>query len=296
LQKINRFFIGLLSKRQYDSKILRNLSGCALSMIKHSLTLTATEHGYWFIVSQGRIFLYDDESVPCCALNALPFPVKESQISWIGTYNQQDCYLVVFDDRVTDTQQWHTPRSLLPYGEALFQLAARATQVALFFQTHRFCGQCGSKMHLVNWELAALCPKCGHRCYPRIAPCVLVAVLKGDEILLARSSRHKVGFFSILAGFVESAETLEQAAIREVKEEVGVDINGLRYIASQPWPFPHSLMTGFIADYVAGEIVCQPHEIAEAYWCKLDDLPETPSLHTLSGQLIALAKTLQNSK
>ncbi|GHG75201.1 NADH pyrophosphatase [Alishewanella longhuensis] len=265
-------------------------------MIKHSLALPATEHGYWFIVSQGRIFLQENESVPCCALKALPFDFTEAQICWLGEHKQQNCYLLVFDDRIIDEQHWHSARTLLSQGEELFQLAARATQVALYLQTHRFCGQCGSTMRLVNWELATLCPKCGHRCYPRIAPCVLVAIVKDDEILLARSSRHKAGFFSILAGFVESAETLEQAAIREVKEEVGIDITNLRYIGSQPWPFPHSLMTGFIADYVGGDIVCQPQEIAEAYWCKLTDLPETPSIHTLSGQLIALVQQLKLQK
>src|SRR5690606_19619117 len=105
-------------------------------------------------------------------------------------------------------------RELLAVGERIFELAARAVQVALFLQTHRFCGQCGSAMNLVNWELAMLCNKCGHRCYPRIAPCVLVGIVHHDKILLARSSRHRPGFYSILAGFVESAETLEQAAVR----------------------------------------------------------------------------------
>ena len=84
------------------------------------------------------------------------------------------------------------------------------------------------------------------------------------QILLARSSRHKPGFFSILAGFVESGETLEQAAVREVAEEVGISIGNLRYAGSQPWPFPHSLMMGFYASYIGGDIVCQEDEIAEA--------------------------------
>lgn len=259
-------------------------------MIKHSLKLPATEQGYWFIVSQGRIYLQSDDSVPFGAFSMLPFATQNAQCCWLGEYQQHNCYLIVYDDRIDNEQHWHTARALLAKGEALFQLAARATQVALFLQTHRFCGQCGSAMHLVSWELATLCHKCGHRCYPRIAPCVLVAVLREDEILLARSNRHKKGFFSILAGFVESAETLEQAAIREVKEEVGIEITGLRYIGSQPWPFPHSLMTGFIAEYAGGNIVCQPQEIEEAYWCKLTNLPETPGIDTLSGKLIALAQ------
>jgi NAD+ diphosphatase len=115
-------------------------------------------------------------------------------------------------------------------------------------------------------------------------------VVKDQKILLARSKRHKPGFFSILAGFVESGETLEQAAAREVAEEVGVQISNLRYVGSQPWPFPHSLMAGFMADYVSGEITCQPNEIEEAYWFDLTTLPEIPPVQTLSGQMIMRAQ------
>lgn len=265
-------------------------------MIEHSVKVSSGQLAYWFIVSQGRLFLTTDGTVPFAELAALPLQLADAMICKLGEYQMQPCYLVVYDDRPPNEADWHSARALLEQGEALFQLAARATQVALFLQTHRFCGQCGSAMRLVNWELATLCHKCGHRCYPRIAPCVLVAVVKADKILLARSTRHKAGFFSVLAGFVESAETLEQAAVREVKEEVGVDITNLHYVGSQPWPFPHSLMTGFLADYAGGEIQCQPEEIAEAYWCPLDQLPETPGLQTLSGQLIALAQAKRLAK
>jgi NAD+ diphosphatase len=124
---------------------------------------------------------------------------------------------------------------------------------------------------------------------------VLVAIRREHQILLARSKRHKAGFFSILAGFVESGETLEQAAIREVKEEVGINITNLRYVGSQPWPFPHSLMAGFIADYQSGEIVCQPDEIDEAGWFDFTQLPEVPPLQTLSGTMIEQVRLLVNS-
>lgn len=259
-------------------------------MIEHSVKVVSEQHAYWFVVSQGKLYLTADGQVPFGSQASLALDIKEAMICRLGDHQNHPCYLAIYDDRPASESHWHSARTLLEQGEAVFQLAARATQVALFLQTHRFCGQCGSAMYLVNWELATLCHKCGHRCYPRIAPCVLVAVVKDEQILLARSNRHKAGFFSVLAGFVESAETLEQAAVREVKEEVGIDITNLHYVGSQPWPFPHSLMTGFLADYAGGEIECQPEEIAEAYWCPLDQLPETPGLQTLSGQLIALAQ------
>ncbi|MBU1310272.1 NAD(+) diphosphatase [Rheinheimera muenzenbergensis] len=255
-------------------------------MIRHSISPAATQQGLWFVVSRGRIWLNATQQLPRCSYAELALSAMPEHICWLGQAEGLDAFLVINHDHIEHEQDWVSPRELLGHGECTFQLAARATQVALFLQTHRFCGQCGSAMQLVNWELAMLCNKCGHRCYPRIAPCVLVGIAHQGKILLARSSRHRQGFFSILAGFVESAETLEQAAIREVKEEVGVDITNLRYVGSQPWPFPHSLMTGFIADYVAGDIVCQPNEIEQAAWFSLDELPEVPPPETLSGQII----------
>lgn len=255
-------------------------------MIKHSIKLADTDSALWCIVNRGRLYLLPDGTLPRGIFATLPLKLDPAQVCWLGQLEHSACYLIVYDDQITDEACWYSPRELLMQGQHIFQLAARAVQVALFLQTHRFCGQCGSAMHLVNWELASLCHKCGHRCYPRIAPCVLVGIKKQNQILLARSSRHKSGFFSILAGFVESAETLEQAAVREVKEEVGVNINNLNYVGSQPWPFPHSLMTGFVAEYVSGDIVCQPQEIEEAGWFDLDYLPTTPPIETLSGQII----------
>ncbi|CAM3933833.1 NAD(+) diphosphatase [Rheinheimera salexigens] len=265
-------------------------------MIKHSIELAPTKTAYWLVVNKSKIKLTVNGEIPHGSFSQLALTAKAEQVCLLGTLAGQECYLVIDHDQITDDMNFVTPREMLSLGEEAYSLAARATQVALFMQTHRFCGQCGSAMHLVNWELATLCHKCGHRCYPRIAPCVLIAVQREGQILLARSSRHKPGSFSILAGFVESAETLENAAKREVKEEVGVEITNLRYVGSQPWPFPHSLMAGFIADYVSGEIICQPEEIEEAYWYDVDKLPEVPAVETLSGLMIRQVQQMMTSK
>lgn len=265
-------------------------------MIKHSIELATTNTAYWLVVNKGKIKLNANGEIPYGNFNQLALATEPEQVCLLGTLGGEDCYLVVDYDQVTADMHLVTPRELLPQGDEVFSLAARATQVALFLQTHRFCGQCGCAMRLVNWELAVLCHKCGHRCYPRIAPCVLIAIKRPGQILLARSSRHKIGHFSILAGFVESAETLEQAAKREVKEEVGIEITNLRYVGSQPWPFPHSLMAGFIADYVSGDIVCQPEEIEEAYWYDVDKLPLIPAIETLSGLMIRQVQQMMANK
>jgi len=258
-------------------------------MIEHSIEINLQTSGFWYVVSKGRILLDENTAVPQGAWQQLGLPLAE-QCLQIGVWQDQPVYLVIHQDQIADESSWHSARALLAHPEpSWFEWAARATQLALFLQTHRYCGQCGCAMRLVSWELAMLCHKCGHRVYPRISPCILVAVVKDQKILLARSKRHKPGFFSILAGFVESGETLEQAAAREVAEEVGVQITNLRYVGSQPWPFPHSLMAGFMADYVSGEITCQPNEIEEAYWFDLTTLPEIPPVQTLSGQMIMRA-------
>jgi len=253
-------------------------------MIKHSLSFNEIDDAYWFVVGQGKLWL-PELAVPNGDWQQFGLSVPE-QLCQIGEWQGKPCILAVYQDQLSTPEHWHTARTLLDQPQPWFELGARATQVALFLQTHRFCGQCGDKMQLVSWELAMLCPCCGHRVYPRISPCVLVAVYRDRQILLARSNRHKPGYFSILAGFVESGETLEQAAIREVGEEVGVQIGELEYAGSQPWPFPHSLMMGFYAKYQGGDIVCQEHEIEEATWFNLDNLPQVPPVESLSGQMI----------
>ena len=122
--------------------------------------------------------------------------------------------------------------------------------------------------------------------YPRISPAIIVLVMKGDEILLARSSHFRPDMYSTIAGFVEPGETLEHAVSREVMEEVGLKIKNIRYFASQPWPFPNSLMIGFLADYAEEEICVDGKEITDASWFKRDELPSIPPKTSIAGHLI----------
>jgi NAD+ diphosphatase len=208
----------------------------------------------------------------------------------IGHYDGKPCYLIDMGNECVEevSLQAVSLRTVLMECEAgLFAMAARAWQIALFLRTHRFCGQCGSTMQSIDWEMAVQCSRCYHRCYPRISPCIIVAITHEDKILLAQGKLQKErNMFSILAGFVESGETLEQAVHREVKEEVGVAVKNLRYFSSQPWPFPHSLMVGFLADFAGGEITVDGHEILEAYWYKHDELPQIPPKFSIAGKMI----------
>jgi len=200
--------------------------------------------------------------------------------------------------RLIDTQKEiieHAELRSISMREALismpaedFHTIALAWQYSLFLRTHRFCGRCGSMMDRVNWEMAMHCHQCQHRCYPRVSPCIIVAIRHQHTILLAQGPQQKErGFFSTLAGFVESSETLEQAVHREVFEEVGVAIKNVEYFGSQPWPFPHSLMCAFLAEYDSGEIKVDGKEIHEAAFFDIDNLPVVPPSFSIAGRLIS---------
>jgi len=135
-------------------------------------------------------------------------------------------------------------------------------------------------------ERAKQCLRCGLTNYPRLNPAVIAAVLKGDQILLARNKRFKVPMFSVLAGFVEPGETLEACIEREILEEVGITVKNIRYFGSQPWPFPNSLMIGFVAEYAGGEITIDKQEIVEAGWFFKSNLPPVPSSISIARRLI----------
>lgn len=170
--------------------------------------------------------------------------------------------------------------------DELFWAAGRALHILDWDRTHRFCGRCGSPTERLPSERARRCPACGQSHYPRIAPAVIVAVHRADRILLARSSNFPDAFYSVLAGFVEPGETLEDTVHREIYEEVGILVDDVRYFGSQPWPFPHSLMVGFTARHQAGEIKIDEHEVVEAGWFHRDDLPRIPGQLSISRSLI----------
>ncbi len=170
--------------------------------------------------------------------------------------------------------------------EMEYALLARAAQLATWFDQHRFCGRCGTALVAHHQDLARACPRCELVQYPRISPCIIVLVRRGDQCLLARSGRFPPGRFSTLAGFIEAGETAEAAVKREIREEVGIEVENLQFFASQSWPFPHQLMLGFFADYAGGEVVPDGEEILEADWFGCDQLPDLPPPFSISRQLI----------
>lgn len=170
-----------------------------------------------------------------------------------------------------------------------FALAARAVQLLDWQHQHRFCGACAAPTQRQAAEFSMLCPACRLSFYPRLSPAVMVLVRRGSDLLLARSPRFPPGVYSALAGFVEPGETLEECALREVREEVGIAITNLRYFASQSWPFPNSLMLAFFADYASGELQPDGQEIESAQWFPRTHLPPLPMPMSIAHRLIKAA-------
>lgn len=182
---------------------------------------------------------------------------------------------------------WEGLRTLFSVLEdAHFALAGRAIQLLDWDRSHRYCGRCGTPTEAKAEERARLCPACRLTAYPKLAPAVMALVRREGEILLARSPHFPPGMYSALAGFVEPGETLEQCLAREVEEEVGVKVSRIRYFASQPWPFPNSLMIAFVCDWESGEIRPQAGEIEAANWFKVLQLPKLPSRISIARRLI----------
>jgi NAD+ diphosphatase len=206
---------------------------------------------------------------------------------FLGLLDGVSTFAIAAKDEIVEPFEVVGLRAL--YGavdDAVFGVAGRAVQIVDWAATHRFCGRCATPTERAPGERAMRCPACGLSAYPRIAPAIIVLVRKGDLALLAHGARFPAPFYSTLAGFVEAGESVEETLVREVKEEVGIDVGDLRYFGSQSWPFPNSLMLGFFATYQGGEIVCEPSEIVDAKWFRHDELPMIPPPLSISRRLI----------
>lgn len=251
-----------------------------------------TTTAYWLVRIGGEFVVQTDAAhsgvFPHCAASAFD---AHDQALHIGVWQGEPCYAIEVEVMPRGIVGAPVPvRSVFGLaGDEAFALTCRAAQLLDWKKNHRYCGRCGTPTTRKPNEFAMQCPSCGLLTYPRISPAVMVLIRRGDELLLARSPHFRSGMYSALAGFVEAGETVEFAAVREVREEVGIEIANLRYFRSQPWPFPDSLMLAFFADYAGGEITPDPAEIAEAGWFPIDALPTLPDPVSIARRLIDAA-------
>lgn len=247
---------------------------------------------YYFIFSDNHLLVTAETedliSIPCIKETSVAEMALEDPC-FFGNFKTIPCYCArINPENMPDRYTAVNLRSL--YGRidnGFWSVAGYARQIHDWNMNFKFCGRCGAATQKNKNEHARVCPECGLTSYPRISPAIITAVVKDNQILLARGVNFpNKKMFSVLAGFVEPGETLEDCVTREIFEEVGIKISHIRYFSSQPWPFPDSLMIGFTAAYVSGEISIDRDEILEAGWFTADTLPVIPGKQTLAGQLI----------
>lgn len=214
---------------------------------------------------------------------------------FLGYIDESPCFALEWNpgEKVQDGPELPRGFALIPlrpgfhlYPEPLVQVCARGRHLLSWRDSSRFCGFCGDPLKLHPKEAALECPSCSRVQYPRISPAVITAVFKEDRILLANNRNFPSGIYSLIAGFVDPGESLEQTVAREIREEVNLNVRNIRYRTSQPWPFPDSLMCAFTAEYESGELVPDGHEILDARWFSREDLPDIPARGSVSRELI----------
>jgi NAD+ diphosphatase len=231
----------------------------------------------------GRLLVAGEEGLRLPRVGELPEPPPS--LVAIGSLDGTPVFAAAVADGADATTK--SLRAVLAEAPApLAAAAGRAAQVVEWELGHAFCGRCGTPTEHHERELARVCPRCGAHYYPRITPAVIMLVEREGRVLLARRAGLQRPFFSVLAGFVEPGETLEETVRREVREEVGIEVDDPRYFGSQPWPFPSQLMIGFTARWAGGEIQIDDAELAEADWYAPDDLPPIPGPFTIARWLI----------
>lgn len=255
--------------------------------------MSAKEHAaaLWFAFRENALLVHEEGPVRVPEAGSLDeFDLDAYPYKPVGSLGGRPCYVVDLDSDAEPPEGlvFRDLRGLFAaIDEDLFRIAGRAIQILEFDRTHQFCGRCAARTAQGPDELSKRCTRCGTVYHPRLSPASIVLVRRGDdELLLARSPGFPKGMYSVLAGFVEPGESIEETISREVREEVGVEVENVRYFGSQPWPFPHSLMIGFIADYAGGEIEPEPAEIEDAGWFRVDELPDLPPRVSIARAMI----------
>lgn len=247
------------------------------------------DHSYWFVFCSNKLLINPDECTVPCSKKLAELNISPVRTQYLGTLKGHPCYSVEVspDIAVPEGMSFNELRSL--YGildEDIFILAGRAIQIVNWDQTHQYCGRCGHKTETLRDERAKKCPECGLINFPRISPAAITAVFKENKILLSHNAAFRGNIHSLIAGFVEPGETLEECIKREVFEEVGIRVKNIKYFGSQPWPFPNSLMIGFTAEHESGEISVDGKEISEAGWYDVNNLPELPPKMSIAREII----------
>ena len=242
---------------------------------------------YWFIFFNDQLLLQKKGETYTIPYSINP-PVPVKNVLEVNLLEDMPACAASVDTPLEETAEY------LPMGlrasydyldPVLHKIAGKAYELIYWDQHSRFCPSCGTKT-VMQTTISKQCPNCKYEIYPVVSPAILVLIRKGDAILLVHARNFRGSFYGLVAGFLETGETLEECVAREVKEETGLDVKNITYFGNQPWPYPSGLMVGFIADYAGGEIKLQEEELSSGDFYTRDNLPELPRKLSLARKMI----------
>lgn len=246
------------------------------------------DKSYWFIFNSGKMLVNSENGKIPLVKDLNELDITPLRKIYLGNLMGNPCY-------AAEAEEIDSPEGMVfedlksiytILDENIYLLAGRALQIINWDKNHQFCGKCGTPTQTMDNEIAKICPECGFTSFTRLSPAVITAIVKEGKLLMAKHNYGQYRKYGLIAGFVEAGETLEEAVERETMEEVGLKIKNIKYFGSQPWPFPHSIMIAFTAEYESGNINVDGKEIAHAKWFEVDDLPDMPSRISIARELI----------
>ncbi|MBN1983144.1 MAG: NAD(+) diphosphatase [Chitinivibrionales bacterium] len=245
---------------------------------------------YFFCIQQDMVVLTGESAIPSGTMCRDAGLIQGRDAIFLGMADERACFAVELPKEIVlpPTLIFCSMRQTFRVvGQELFRIIGFARSIIDWNRNFKFCGACGRPTENLTGERAKICPTCGLTSYPRISPAIIVSVTDGPKILLARSQKFQIAtMYSVLAGFVEPSESLEECVSREVMEEVSLQIRDIRYFGSQSWPFPDSLMIGFTAEYAGNDIVVDTKELVDARWFPYNQLPQIPQPPSMAWKLI----------
>ena len=242
---------------------------------------------YWFIFFNDQLLLQKKGETYTIPYSINP-PVPVKNVLEVSLLEDMPACTASVDTPLEETAEYLPMGLRASYdylGPVLHKIAGKAYELIYWDQHSRFCPSCGTKT-VMQTTISKQCPNCKYEIYPVVSPAILVLIRKGDAILLVQARNFRGSFDGLVAGFLETGETLEECVRREVMEETGLEINNITYFGNQPWPYPSNLMVGFIADYVSGTIRLQDEELSEGAFFSKDNLPELPRKLSLARKMI----------